>query len=146
MIKKVAQKEYEETKDITELVSGALLYWAEGDKTKGTSFTNSDPKMILFMTRWFTRVCDVTEDKLEARLHIHKPSQEQTAIKYWSQLTGIPKQNFRKSYLKKRGTGHRKNNLPNGIIRVRVCGTGNTDLRYKILKWADLYCSEFNRP
>ena len=39
-----------------------------------------------------------------------------------------------KSYIKKEGTGHRKNILYNGTIRVDIC---NSDLLYKILGWID---------
>ena len=33
-------------------VSGLMLYWAEGTKNSITAITNSDPRIIKFMTQW----------------------------------------------------------------------------------------------
>lgn len=118
-------------------IAGTIIYWAEGSKTSNTSITNCDPNLILFMTRWFEKVCNIPSNRLRAHLHYHEAQDEEKIKKYWSQLTGIPLENFGKSFLKPKGTGHRKNILPNGIIRIRVAGIGADNLRHKIMGWIE---------
>jgi len=129
------------------LIAGSMMYWAEGSKTKGLAITNSDPNIIVFMVEWFKDICNIPISNLQVHLHIHDKSQDERIKRYWSKLTGIPLKNFGKSYIKPSGTGHRKNKLTNGIARIRVTGKGGTDLRYKILSWAEkVYELKSNRP
>lgn len=128
--------------DRTLLVAGAMLYWAEGDKTKHTSFTNSDQHMIKFMVRWFRDVCRVADTELELRLHIHDAASETRAKQFWSECTNLPLRNFTKTYEKPIIYSNRANHLSNGILRVRVSGTGSTLLRNKILMWSELYINQ----
>jgi hypothetical protein len=109
-----------------------MLYWAEGSKGGGVEITNSDPKLIKFMVRWLKEVCGVTSERLSARLNIHANQNDKKVKKYWSKITNIPLSQFSKSYLKPEGTGHRKNILHNGVIRVKF---GNEDLRHRIMTW-----------
>ena len=51
---------------------------------------------------------------------------------FWSEVTGIDLSRFGKSYVKKEGTGHRKNILYQGTIQVVI---GNKNLLYKIHGW-----------
>lgn len=112
---------------------GAGLYWAEGGKTKGLEITNSDPYFILFMVRWLEKVFGTSPKKLKAKLNIY-PQQNESAIKqFWSQLTGIPLENFNKSFIKPPNKGYKKNNLYYGTIRISV--ERGTDMRYQIFGW-----------
>ena len=124
-------------------VAGTMLYLAEGSKGRhsGTSLTNSDPRIIVFMVRWFYEVFGLAPNQLGAAIHYHEGAQEKEIRQYWSHLTEIPLANFTKSFLKPKGTGHRKNVLPNGIIRIRVRGKGGEDIRHTILSWGDVYLS-----
>jgi hypothetical protein len=46
-------------------VTGLALYAAEGNKTDGhIGFTNADPDLILFMSRWFREFLEIPEKKL----------------------------------------------------------------------------------
>lgn len=118
-------------------IAGAMIYWAEGAKTQGTSITNSDSKLIEFMVKWFKVVLHIPPTRLTAYLHIHYGDDEKRIKTFWSKTTGIPIENFRKSFIKPRGTGHRTHILPNGIIKIRVNGIGSEDVRYKILAWLE---------
>lgn len=118
-------------------IAGIMLYWAEGAKTNSVSISNSDPKMIKFMMRWFEKVFNLQPEQLKASLHIHYGNDELRIKKYWSSLTGIPLKNFGKCFIKPKGTGHRTHILPNGIIRIRVSGTGVENMRHRILAWAN---------
>jgi len=113
-------------------IAGAMLYWAEGSKNEGVEVTNSDPKLIKFMVRWLKETCGITSERLSARLNIHANQNDKKIKKYWSKVTNIPLSQFGKSYIKPEGTGHRKNILHNGVIKVKF---RNEDLRHRIMTW-----------
>lgn len=112
---------------------GAALYWAEGSKGGRFEITNSDPHFILFMTRWLEKVFNIPASSLKAWLNIY-PQQNELEIKaFWSELTGIPIENFGKSYIKPLTSGYKKNNLYYGTIRVEV--PKSTDMKHRIFGW-----------
>lgn len=118
-------------------IAGAILYWAEGSKKHNTTISNSDPRMVQFAVAWFNKILNVRPYQLNAHLHIHYGNDEKKIKRYWSHLTKIPLKNFGKSFIKPKGTGHRTNVLPHGIIRVRVIGENTGNIRHKILAWAE---------
>ncbi|MBM3257871.1 MAG: hypothetical protein FJZ05_01470 [Candidatus Nealsonbacteria bacterium] len=112
---------------------GAFLYWAEGSKTSRFEITNSDPNLILFVVRWFKKIFLVPAKNLKANLNIY-PQQNEIEIKnFWSQLTGIPLENFGKSFVKPLSKGYKKNNLYYGTIKIRV--PKGTDMRHRVFGW-----------
>ncbi|MDA2922176.1 hypothetical protein MYX07_02800 [Patescibacteria group bacterium AH-259-L07] len=115
-------------------IVGTMLYWGEGGKTRGmgVDISNSDPKLIKFMVYWLKNVCKVSPEKIKARLNIHADQNDNRIKRYWSKITGIPLTSFGKSYIKPEGTGHRKNILHNGVIKIRV---GDENLRHRIMTW-----------
>lgn len=115
-------------------VAGLMLYWAEGAKSRYVDITNSDPLLIKFMVNWLRLVCEVPEDKFRASLHLHSGQNEKKIKEYWSKLIGVPQKQFCKSYIKKEGSGYRKNLLYKGTIKIRVC---DSNLLYKILGWIE---------
>ena len=133
-IKAAARSEVLELSNRELWVAGLMLYWAEGSKTHSVCLTNSDPKMVHFMMFWFREFCNVSEDKFKARLHIHSGQDEQSMKRFWSKVTGLPLSQFGKSYVKKEGTGHRKNILYQGTIQVTIC---NKNLLHKIQGWIE---------
>lgn len=75
---------------------GTALYWAEGKKNQRwlLNFSNADPRLVRLMMRFFREVCDVSESRFRARVHIHPHTTAKKAVTYWSQVTGIPPQQF----------------------------------------------------
>jgi hypothetical protein len=138
-IKEAAFKEITVTTvdDFTFFVAGAMLYWAEGCKTSGLYVANSDERIILFMLEWFKKFLHIDFNKIKLYLHIHNQDDDLAIKKYWSKLTNIPLENFGKSFVKIPGTGHRKNTLPHGIIRIQIQGKGTEDLRHRIMAWTE---------
>lgn len=124
-------------------VAGAMLYWAEGSKQGGTALANSDPTCVVFYVKWLQNILDIPVSRLTAHLHLHEGQDEHQEKIFWSQLTGIPLANFRKSFYKPVGTGHRKNVLYHGTIRVSVRGQGVELLRHRILGWAEAIARHF---
>ena len=118
-------------------LAGLMLYWAEGNKTIGVGLSNSDPKIVQFIMKWFREICEIPEHKFKAYLNIHS-GQDDAAIKsFWSGITNLPLSQFGKSYIKKEGTGHRKNILYNGTIKITIC---NKNLLHRIHGWIAGYC------
>lgn len=100
----------------------ALLFWCEGSKRNLSSlrFVNSDPAMVRLFLRALWHGFGMRPEAMTAVLHLHEYHDEQCAIAYWSQATGIPAKRFRRSYVKQH-TGKRKREDYPGCISVR-CG------------------------
>lgn len=110
------------------------LYWAEGDKNnlERVKFTNSDADMISLMMRWFREVCKVPEKKFRIALHVHNLHLRKNVIKYWSEVTKIPKSQFHKIYIKPTTLKYRRNILYNGTCAIIV---NDKKLFRKIVGW-----------
>lgn len=87
-------------------ILGLGLYWAEGGKTirnKRVEFCNSDPRMIKFLILWLLTCFSVPREDLRCVVginQIHTP-REEIVKKYWSEITSIPLDQFRKTSFKK---------------------------------------------
>lgn len=105
---------------------GAMLYWAEGNKTKQFALTNSDPLLVKFFIDWASKVFAVTPKNFKAYLNIHSEQNDSQIKKFWAELTGIPIENFGKSFVKPAGKNFKKNRLYYGTIKVRLICGGDT--------------------
>lgn len=121
---------------------GLALYWAEGDKHGGekVKFTNSDPKMVDFMMRWFREICEVPEEKFRIALHIHELHSPPGIKQYWSRITKISSRQFQKLYIKKTSLRQRRNILYNGTCAVVV---NNKQLFRRIAGWKSGFLDYF---
>jgi len=135
-IKKIAKKEVRLFTNHEFKLAGIALYWAEGDKTQGLGFSNSDPKLIQFMMKWFREICKVTDEKIKAYLYLHTGQDEEKMKKYWSKITHIPLDRFRNSILKQEGSASRKYSLYQykGTIKIQIF---DENLRHRILTWIE---------
>ncbi len=124
-------------------LTGLMLYWAEGNKTKVVGVSNSDARLVAFVMKWFRECCGIPEKKFKAYLHLHSGQDEMSMKTFWSHVTGLPLSQFGKSYVKKEGTGHRKNILYHGTIRISIC---DTNLLWKIRSWIESYCDTILGP
>lgn len=122
-------------------LAGLMLYWAEGCKTQFVGISNSNPNIIKYMMKWFREICKVPDFKFRAHLHLHSGQNEKSMKHYWSRITNIPLSQFLKSYIKKEGTGQRKNRLYNGTIRVSI---NSSNLLHRIQGWIEAI--EINVP
>lgn len=112
---------------------GAALYWAEGEKGGGFGICNSDPHVIVFMTKWLKEVFGTPANSLKAWLNIYPQQNDSELKKFWSELTDIPLKNFGKSYVKPLSSGYKKNNLYYGTIRIRA--PKSTNMKHRIFGW-----------
>lgn len=103
-------------------IMAATLYWAEGGKSSfnALQFINSDPKMISTFLKAFRKGFKIEERKLRCLVHIHEYHNEPKIKAFWSEVTGIPLNQFSKSYLKPH-TGKRTRNGYKGCINISYC-------------------------
>ncbi len=85
---------------------GIALYWAEGSKgvrSERFVFVNSDPKMIMIMIRWLRECLHISDEDIICRVGINEIHQERIVEveKHWSEITGIPLQQFKRASFKK---------------------------------------------
>lgn len=127
-------------KEVSESISlesyrlfGAALYWAEGTKKQRLEITNSDPYLILFMVKWFEKMFDIKPTTLKGWLNIYPQQNDLEIKKFWSQLTGIPLENFGKSYVKPLSKNYKKNTLYYGTVKITA--PKGTDKRHRIFGW-----------
>jgi len=115
-------------------ITGVAMYFAEGSKgDKNVSFSNTDPKAIKFMVDWFRNFCKVPEKKFRASLYLHDNLNERKAKQFWSKLTKIPLDQFRKSYIVRNNPNRlRKVRHIYGVLKITV---SNANLHRKIMGW-----------
>lgn len=119
---------------------GVSLYWAEGSKTKRgvVEFSNSDPRLVLLMKRFFTEICAVPEEKLRGHVYLHPHLDANKAERYWSRVTGVPRRQFYKtSQQHNRASKGKKDSLPFGTFSINIC---STELFLRIVGWTEGIC------
>lgn len=145
-IKKIKRLREEGIKEIGNLVErelfliGAALYWAEGfKKDSQAGFASSDPGMIKFILRWLRETCGYKDDELSVRvtLNISHKKRLEDVEKYWSNVTGISRDNFQKPFYQKVKWKKIYENPNNyyGVLRIRV--RKSTDFLRKIHGWIE---------
>lgn len=81
------------------LMAGLGLYAGDGAKQGNSAhFANSDPRLILFYCAWLRRFFDIEEARLRLKLYLHADLDYGASIVYWSELTGVPREQFTKPY------------------------------------------------
>ena len=136
---KITQEALREIGKLTErdkFITGISLYAAEGNKADNNSgFSNSDPKLIKFMTNWFLEFAKVPKSKLRGAIWLHEGLNENNAKNFWSKLTGIPINQFHKTYIAKNKIDSKKirKNIHNfGVFSIRF---SDIAIHRKIMGW-----------
>jgi len=135
-IRRVAREFARQQLNDATFVGGVVLYWGEGSKTKNyLDLTNADPLALRFFVHWVRRYLDA-EATFVLSLHLHEGNHDSAAQEYWRQAVGLPEAEFTKTYIKPRGTGHRKNHLEHGVCRVRTRNASNH--WHRVMTWIDV--------
>lgn len=119
--KKVEEYFFSGKQKIDSKIACALLYWGEGTKydgNKSVSFINADPEMIQCFLRVFRDSFPLDEKKFRALIHLHEYHDVDRQLRFWSNVTKIPINQFNKSYLKKNTGKSKKEDYP-GCVSVR---------------------------
>ena len=136
----VIDKAYSDIKNINSknlFFIGIALYWAEGSKSKrgNVEFSNSDPRMIKIMMEFFKKVCETPREKFRGHVYLHPHLSKRSAEKYWSNVSGIPKdQFFKTSQQHNKASKNKKDCLPYGTFSINI---GDTKLFLKIKGWIE---------
>lgn len=127
-------------------ILGVGLYWSEGDKkSRQMVFANSDPGMILVWLRWLKTIFNVGVDGVSCYVGINELHEQRVpeVEKYWSEITGIPRDRFTKASLKRVAN---KKIYPNsdkhyGTLFVRTLKS--TNLNYRIMGMIEAVSEQF---
>lgn len=108
------------------LLIGVALYWGEGSKVNRNvaSLANSDPAVIKIMMKFFKEICNVKPEKFRGHIHTFSHKNVKEAEDYWSRVSGIPLNQFYKTYSKPSiASKGKKDSLPYGTLQIYVCDT-----------------------
>jgi len=101
------------------LVAGLALYAGEGAKGDGNvTFANSDDRMIAFYLTWIRTFFSIDETRLRFTLYLHEGLDLDAANAFWSLVTGIPLEQFRKPYRAVPDPSIRRSKHPMGCASV----------------------------
>ncbi len=101
---------------------GVTLYWGEGYKTglaNAVDFANSDIKMIQLFLRFLRKICGIDETRLRVYVYCYSNQNPPELIRFWSKITGIPKSQFTKPYVRKDFRLEKKDKMPYGLVHIR---------------------------
>ncbi len=102
------------------LAAGIALYAGEGSKADGeVNFANSDPEMVRFFCSWLRRFFEIDETRLRVRVYLHLGLDLETVEEFWSELTQVPRSQFRKAYRAEPDPSIRQNKHEFGCVYVR---------------------------
>jgi len=127
-------------------VAGLVLYWAEGAKSQNhLSMANTDPRALRLFIRWIRTYINPIA-RFSLHLHLHEGNDDPAAQQFWRRETGLVNANFHKTFIKPKGTGHRKNHLEHGICTVKM--RRPADAWNVVMEWIDAISDHFglDRP
>lgn len=125
-------------------VAGAVLYWAEGAKTRNhLEMANVDPRALRLFIHWIRTYLD-PDAVFSLQLHLHEGNDEGDARSYWRAETGLMTANFHKTFIKPKRTGHRKNHLRHGVCTVKMRRCSNAWQR--TIVWIEVVADRLSLP
>lgn len=102
------------------LAAGAALYAGEGAKRSGeVKFANTDSEMVVLFCAWLRRFFDIDESRLRVRIYLHEGLDLDAAERFWSEITGVPREQFRSPYRAKADPTIRLTKHQHGCVYVR---------------------------
>ena len=110
-------------------VAGCMLFWAEGDKCRGSvRFSNSDPEVIRLFARFLRECFGVTDDGIRVYCHLFADhvSHQHEVEQFWLDVVGLPRTSLRKSmvnFYSRSSQRKRTNRLPYGTCKLVVHST-----------------------
>ena len=139
-----ARREIREVQKRDLLFLGLGLYIGEGSKLhENIRIINSDPEIICLAIKWFRTACGLKEENFTISIHIYPDLDEKEIKNYWSNITGIPIIQFRKTQIDLRTdkTVKKRHKLPYGTAHLQIVSRGKTEfgvfLHRKIIGWIE---------
>jgi len=101
-------------------VAGLGLYAGDGAKgDRHVLFSNSNAGLVALFCRWLRVFFEIEESRLRVQLYLHQGLDLDAAFGHWSQVTGIPREQFTKPYRAVANAGIRNNKHEHGCAHVR---------------------------
>jgi hypothetical protein len=112
---------------------GVALYIGEGTKRRNDlRLANSDPLVIKAFLKFLRETCGVQENKIKAWLNIFDDADVELALKYWQDVTELPRRQFCKTIVRPSRGGNYLNRSEYGTLTVFV---NNKKLGDTIKQW-----------
>ncbi|MBI2024807.1 MAG: hypothetical protein HYT03_01825 [Candidatus Harrisonbacteria bacterium] len=137
--KKVSEIEYFNQLGIQEVGSltqrdlwllGLGLYIGEGTKShEMIRIINANPAVIKLAIKWFKEVCGLSNENITIAIHLYPDNNVKQCLNFWHNITGLPRNNFRKTQIDRRTNKLRIKNkkLPYGTANLSIISRGNVD-------------------
>lgn len=118
------------------LLAGLGLYWGEGSKSdRKVKFSNSDPKMIKFILKWYKKVWKIKKQRITLHIlinRIHKDRIKEVK-QYWSKITEVPFNQFIKTTLIKAKNKKTYKNFKNHFGTLAIIIKKPSEIHYQII-------------
>jgi transcriptional regulator with XRE-family HTH domain len=102
------------------LAAGVALYAGEGAKRDhAVIFANSDPAMVRFFCTWLRKFFEIDESRLRVNVYLHQGLDLEAAEAFWSNVTNVPRAQFRKPYRAVPDASIRRTKHRYGCVYVR---------------------------
>lgn len=98
------------------------IYWCEGfqtEKATGIDFANSNPTMVKVFLLFLRNICHVNVKRLRCYLYCYSNQNPRQLLLHWSRITGIPKSQFTKPYIRNDYRLDKINKMPYGLVHIR---------------------------
>ncbi len=109
---------------------GLGLWIGEGSKTmEQIRLVNSDPRVVYLFIRWLREICELQDENITIAMHLYPDSDELSSMKYWMDVTKLPKKQFRKTQIDRRLDKKRSKigKTPHGTLHITVASNHNSD-------------------
>lgn len=144
IMKETAEKELGKLSKRDLWFLGIGLYWGEGSKLYETiRIINSDSDIIKMSMRWFREICNLENKNFSPSVHAYPDTNIEKTVQYWSNITKIPKNQFKKTQIdrRKNKSNKKKNKLPYGTLHIQINSCGNKkfgrSLHRRIMGWIE---------
>jgi hypothetical protein len=88
------------------------------------SIANTDPRMVRFFCAWLRRYFAVDESRFRVRVYLHEGLDIEATEVFWSDLTAVPREQFRQPYRAPADASIRHNKHEHGCAYVYyACST-----------------------
>lgn len=117
---------------------GAMLYWAEGYKTKkamGIDFANSDPNMAQLFLRFLRTRYVLDSSRLYCQIYYYADQNISQLTTFWSKKLDLSRKSFRYPYEKKDPKPNVRK-LSYGVVHIRY---NDKKLLWDVLKLIESY-------
>ena len=120
------------TKDRELLLSGLMLYWAEGSRRNKhvVQMANLDYRLLLLFTKFLKRICGLRREKLCLSVQLYRQFDTKKAKDHWSRKLKIPKRFITVNIHSDKRSKPDEQWSQNGIARIEVRNT-------KLKQWVD---------